>query len=149
MTAHVGSVDHGTLGSTHLHGLADLQVRQVLGDVTLRVGLNQKIEVTGILVGRDGGVGAHDFLGLAVDGGGEGDVLADGETQNIGGTGEGETVDGDIVGDVVLFLEDKVLELVGDEDLSGFCGLLISVYLHVRIHMNFGLNATYCYHPRA
>lgn len=114
MTAHVGSVDHGTLGTAHLHGLADLQVRQVLGDVTLRVGLNQEVEVTGILVGGDGGVGAHDFFGLAFDGGGQGDVLADGETQDIGGTGKGETVDSDVVGDFVLFLKDEVLELVGD-----------------------------------
>lgn len=76
-------------------------------------------------------------------------MLADGETQDIGGTGKGETVDGDVVGDFVLFLEDKVLELVGDEDLSGLCDLSVSVYSHVRIHMNPGLNATYCYHPRA
>jgi hypothetical protein len=40
-------------------------------------------------------------------------VLANGETKDIGGTGQGETIDGDIVGDLVLLLENKVLELSG------------------------------------
>lgn len=126
---HVGRVDHGTLGPAHLHGLAHLQVGQVLGDVTLGVGLDEQIEVAGILVGGDGGVGAQDFLGLALDDGGEGDVLADGQTQDIGGTGEREAVDGDIVGDLVLFLEDEILEFVGVEDFPGLCSRFSDQYI--------------------
>ena len=119
VTAHVGGVDHGTLGTAHLHGVTDLQGGQVLGDVTLGVSLDEEVKVTGIFVGGNRSVGAQNLLGLAVDVGGERDVLTDGETQDIGWTGESKTVDADIVGDFVLFLEDKVLELVGDEDLSG------------------------------
>lgn len=119
VTAHVGSVDHGTLGAAHLHGLTHLQGGQVLGDVTLGVSLDEEVKVTGIFVGGNRSVGAQNLLGLAVDVGGERDVLTDGQTQDIGGTGERETVDADIVGDFLLFLEDKVLELIGDEDLSG------------------------------
>jgi hypothetical protein len=40
VTAHVGGVDHGALGTPDLHGVADLEVGQILGDVTLRVGLD-------------------------------------------------------------------------------------------------------------
>ena len=130
VTAHVGGVDHGTLGTAHLHGVTDLQGGQVLGDVTLGVRLHEEVKVTGIFVGGDRSVGAQDLLGLTVDVGGERDVLTDGETEDIGGTGEGETVDADVVGDVGFFLEDEVLELVGDEDLSGLCDLsVISVVL--------------------
>jgi hypothetical protein len=113
VAAHVGGVDHGALGTTDLHGVADLETGQVLGDVTLGVGLDQQVEVASLVVGRDGGVGADNLLGLAGDGRGEGDVLANGETKDIGGTGQGETIDGDIVGDLVLLLENKVLELSG------------------------------------
>jgi hypothetical protein len=102
--AHVGSVDHGTLGTAHLHGIADLEGGQVLGDVTLGVGLDEEVEVADFIVGGDGSVGADDLLGLAVNGSGERDVLADGQAEDIGGTGQSEAVDGDVVGDVVLLL---------------------------------------------
>jgi ribosomal protein S12 len=46
-------------------------------------------------------------------------VLADGQTQDVGGAGQGKTVDADIVGDLVLLLENKVLELGGIQDLPG------------------------------
>lgn len=111
VAAHVGSVDHGTFGTTDLHGLANLQLGQVLGDVTLGVGLDQQVKVSGFMVGGDGGVRADDFLGLAGNGGGEGDVLTDGQTEDIGGTGQREAVDGDVVRDLGLLLEDEFLEL--------------------------------------
>lgn len=118
VTAHVGSVDHGTLGAADLHGLADLESGQVLGDVTLGVSLDEQVEVTGLIVGGDRGVGADNLLGLALNGGGEGDVLTDGETEDISGTGQRKAVDGDIVGDVVDLLQLEVLELGRDQDLA-------------------------------
>ena len=118
VTAHVGGVDHSALGTAHLQGVADLEGGEILGDVALRIGLDKEIKVAGLVVGGDGGVGADDLLGLTLDGRGERDVLTDGETEDIGGAGQCEPVDGDIVGDIGLLLQDKVLELTGVEDLS-------------------------------
>lgn len=39
-----------------------------------------------------GRVGANDFLGLPGEHGANGEVLADGEAEDVGGTGEGEAV---------------------------------------------------------
>lgn len=64
----------------------------MLGDVAGGVGLDEEIEVALVLIGGDGRVGADDFFGLAGDGGGEGNVLADGEAEDIGGIGELEAV---------------------------------------------------------
>lgn len=46
-------------------------------------------------------------------------MLADGEAEDIGGLGQGETVDCGIVGDDCLFLENEVLELHWFEDFAG------------------------------
>lgn len=119
--AHVGRVHHGTLGAAHLHGLSDLQLGQVLGDVALGVGLDEQVEVAGFIVRGDGSVRADNLLGLAGDGGGKRDVLADGEAQDVGGARQGEAVDGDIVGDLVLLLEDEFLELGRVQDLARLC----------------------------
>lgn len=121
VTAHVGGVDHGALGAADLHVVTDLQVGKILGDVTLGVSLDEQIEVSSLIVGGDGGVRANNLLRLTGDSSGERDVLTDGEAEDIGGTGEGETVDGDIVGDLVLLLEDEVLELSGVQDLARLC----------------------------
>lgn len=121
MAAHVGGVDHGTLGAADLHVVADLQFGKILGDVTLGVSLDEEIEVAGLIVGGDGGVRANNLLRLTGDSSGERDVLADGEAEDIGGAGEGETVDGDVVRDLVLLLQDEVLELGGVQDLARLC----------------------------
>jgi hypothetical protein len=121
VTAHVGSVDHGTLGATDLHGLANLQGGQVLGDVTLGVGLDQEVEVAGLIVGRNGSVRADNLLGLAGDGSRQGDVLTDGQAEDISRTGQGEAVDGDVVGDLRDLLEDEFLELSRVQDLARLC----------------------------
>jgi len=118
VAAHIGGVDHGTLRTAHLHSLADLELGQVLGDVALGVSLDQEVKVAGLVVGGDGGVRPDHLLGLTGDGGGEGDVLADGQTQDIGRPGQSETVDADIVGDLVLLLENEVLEFGGVQDLA-------------------------------
>ena len=121
VTAHVGGVDHGTLRAANLHGLANLKGGQVLGDVTLGVGLDKQVEVAGLVVGGDRGVGANDLLRLTVNGSGEGDVLTDGKTQDVGGTRQGKAVDGNIVGDVVDLLQHEILELCGLQDLARLC----------------------------
>ena len=86
----VGCVDHGALGAAHLDRLADLHGSDMLGDVTGRVRLDEEVDVAVVFVGGDGRVRADDFF--AADGGGEGDVLADGEAEDIGRAGEGKTV---------------------------------------------------------
>lgn len=120
VTAHVRGVHHGTLGAAHLHVVADLQGGQVLGNVTLRVGLDEEIKVSSLIVGGDGGVRAHNLLGLAFNGSGERDVLTDGQTQDVGGARQGKAIDSDVVRDLILLLQDKVLELGRVQDLSGF-----------------------------
>jgi hypothetical protein len=47
-----------------------------------------------VFVRGDGSVRADDFFGLAFDGGAEGDVLADGEAEDVGGLGELKSVAG-------------------------------------------------------
>jgi hypothetical protein len=62
----------------------------MLGDVSGGVGLDEEVDVAVVFVGGDGGVRADDFL--AVDGSGEGDVLADGEAEDVGRAGKGKTI---------------------------------------------------------
>lgn len=83
----------------------------MLGDVAGRVRLDEQVEVALVLVGGDGRVAAHDFLGLAGDGGAERDVLADGEAEDVRGARELEAVDGRVVREDRLLRELKVLEL--------------------------------------
>ena len=67
----------------------------MLGDVALRVGLDEEVEVSRLVVAGDGGVRADDFLGAAVGlgkGGADGDVLADGESENAVARGKLEPV---------------------------------------------------------
>lgn len=71
----------------------------MLGDVAGGVGFDQEVEVAGLVVAGDGGVRADDFFfdGVAVfvgygEGGGDGDVLADGEAEDGFGVGEVEAV---------------------------------------------------------
>ena len=106
--------------------------------------------MTAVKVRRNGGIGADDIL--AVDGGGDGDVLTDWETEDVICPGEGETVAGalvsvwkgwkfiskginphsDIVRDRGPLDELKVLELIGLEDCSCFCGFGKSANLAFR-----------------
>lgn len=95
VTDHVGSVDESALGALDADSLANGKTGHVLGDVTGRVGLDEEIEVAGLVVTRDGGVGADDFLGGAIglgEMGADRDVLADGEAEDIGWVGESEAV---------------------------------------------------------
>lgn len=97
MTDHVGSVDHSALGAADSDGLADDQRGHVFGDVAGGVGFDEQVEVAGLVVAGDWGVGADDFfvgvVGLR-EGGGDGDVLANREAEDGGWGGEFEAVAG-------------------------------------------------------
>jgi hypothetical protein len=89
---HVGCVDHCALGALDLHLVADLEVCDILRDVAGGVGLDQEIEEALVVVGGGGSVRTDDLLGLAFDVGGEGDMLTDGETEDVALFRELETV---------------------------------------------------------
>lgn len=92
---HVGRVGEGALGPAHANRLAHGERRKVLADVTRGVRLDEQIEVPGLLIAGDGRVRAHNFLVFAAglgQHGADGDVLADGEAEDVGWAGEGEAV---------------------------------------------------------
>jgi len=127
---HVGSVDHGTLGALDLHLVADVESCQVTADVAGRVALDEQVEVAGVDIGGDGGVGTDDlFVGhglglgvLDVEVGGDGDVLANGQAEDAVRGGQGEAVDGGVVGEDGLFGERELLEDGWVKDLLLLCG---------------------------
>ena len=126
--AHVGRVDHGALGALDAHGVADLELRDVLADVALRVGFDHEVEVAWVLfVGGDGRVAADNLF--AVDYGGERHVLADGEADDVGGVGQAEAVDGDVVGGRGLLRQGEVLVDIGFEDLASRDGACVCGWL--------------------
>jgi hypothetical protein len=84
----------------------------MFGDVAGRVRFDEEVEIALVFVRGDGSVGSDDFLGLAGDGGGKGNVLADGEAENVGGVGELEAVDGRIVRENRLLFQLELLELI-------------------------------------
>lgn len=82
---HVGRVHEGALGALDADRLADPESGHVLGDVALRVRLDEEIEVARLLVARDGRVRADNLLLGAVgllESGADRDVLADGEAED-------------------------------------------------------------------
>ena len=95
MTDHVGFVYHSSFWTAHLYGLSDDERGHVFGDVAGGVGFYKQVEVAGVVVAGDGRVGADDLFGGAVglgEHGGDGDVLADRETEDCGWGGELEAV---------------------------------------------------------
>lgn len=98
VTHHVGLVGEGALGPAHADRLAHGEGREVLADVARGVRLDEEVKVARLLVARDGRVRAHDFLVLTVglgQHGADGDVLADGEAEDVGRAGQGEAVAGE------------------------------------------------------
>lgn len=123
----------------------------MLGDVAGRVGLDEQVDVAAVLVGRDGRVGADDFLGLTWESGRDRDVLADGKAEDVGWAREGEAVaasnwwlasndllflrpedrilgpiegmciHGSVMRENSLLSEREFLESIGFEHLAGFC----------------------------
>lgn len=99
MSDHVGCVDHGSLGTLDLDCLSNDERRHVLRDITGRVGLDEEVEVAGLVITRNRGVGSDDFFLGAVwlgKGGSDGDVLTDWETKNGGCRWETESVAGSV-----------------------------------------------------
>jgi hypothetical protein len=110
---HVGGVNEGALGATDLDGLANDERSHVLGDVALRVRLDQEVDVAGLVVTRDGGVRANNLLDRAIGLGARStnrDVLTDRKTENMLGAGKLEAVNGDVVRHNGLLFELEVLE---------------------------------------
>jgi len=127
---HVGSVDHSALGALDLHLVADVEGCQVTADVASRVALDEQVKVAWVDIGRDRGVGTDDlFVGdslslwvLDVEVGSDRDVLANGQTEDAVRGGQGEAVDGGVVGEDGLFGERELLEDGRVKDLLLLCG---------------------------
>ena len=93
MSAHVGRVDHGALGTANFHRVADLERVHVLGDSAGRVRLDHEVEIAFVLfVGGYRGVRPNDLLVFPFDIGCERYMLSDGQTQDIGFFGKGKAV---------------------------------------------------------
>lgn len=102
-------VDKVALGAPHLHSVTNGQLRHVLGDVSLGVGLDENVEVALVVqVGRGGGVGTQHLLASNV--GRKRHVLSDGQTQHVGGSGQAKSIDGRIVREHRLLDERELLE---------------------------------------
>lgn len=86
----VGGISELAPGTLDTDGVANLESREMPGDVTFFVRLDEEFKVATVVVGRDGGVGPHNIL--AVDLGRDGNVLANGEAENIVGVGQAEAV---------------------------------------------------------
>lgn len=91
----------------------------MLGDVSGWVALDEQIEEPRLVVAGDWSVGADNLLldGSAIckglwQRGGDGDVLADWETEDGGWSWERETVDGGVVRQNGLLRKLEVLELL-------------------------------------
>lgn len=101
----------------------------MFADVASGVGLDEDIEVAGSSVVGNGGVGTEnllvgDDLSLGVldgQGGSQGDVLADGQTEDGGGARETEAVDGSVVREDNLVGQGELLESGGIEDFLDLC----------------------------
>lgn len=94
----VGPVYKSALGAPNADGLADGKGGHVLGNVAGGVRLDEQVEVAGLVIARDRGVRADDFLGGAVwlgERGADGDVLAYGEAEGGGRGREKKAVAGD------------------------------------------------------
>lgn len=104
-------------------------------DVTGWVALNEQVEVAGVDVGGNWGVRSDDLfvcddlcLGvLDVEVGGEGDVLANGQAEDVVRGGQGEAVDGGVVGEDGLLGERELLEDGRVKDLLLLCSVLVLV----------------------
>ena len=92
---HVRRVDEGALGALDADRLADSQAGHVLADIARGVGLDQEVEVAGLMVAADRRVGAHNLLGAAIglcNRSANRDMLADGKAEDRARRGEAEAV---------------------------------------------------------
>lgn len=92
---HVRRIDESALGATNANCLADYERGHVLGDVALRIGLDQEVDESRLVVTGNRGVRSNDFLDSSIrlrKVGANGDVLADGKTKDVLLRGELESV---------------------------------------------------------
>jgi hypothetical protein len=92
---HVGGVDESALGAANANCLADQERGHVLGDVALRIRLDQEVDESRLVVAGNRGIRSDDFLDGSIrlrKVGANGDVLADGKTQDVLLRGELESV---------------------------------------------------------
>lgn len=95
VTDHVGSIDECALGALDTKSLPNLEGRHMLRDVAGGVGFDEQVEITRLVVTRDGSVGSHNLLGSAIRLGqfsANGNVLADGQSEDGVGSRKSETV---------------------------------------------------------
>lgn len=90
MSDHIGSVNHCSFGTADLDGLADGHGGHVFGDVSRWVGFYEKVEIAGLVVARDGSIGANDFFAFNVSG--DRNMLADWKTEDRVWFREGKAV---------------------------------------------------------
>lgn len=92
MSHHVRRIDHGSLGPLDLNSLSNLEGGHVFGDVASWIAFQEQVEVARILIRRNRSIGTYHLFGLTGNCGSDGDVLANGKTQDIRGVGKFETV---------------------------------------------------------
>lgn len=66
MANHIWAVDHGSLRTSDFDTLSHDQGRHVFRDVAGGVRLDQEIEEPWLVVSRDGGIGSHNLLRVAI-----------------------------------------------------------------------------------
>ena len=64
----------------------------MLRDVALGIRLDHEVDEAWVLIGGDGGIGAHNFLGLSFNIRSYRYMLANGQTEDVVWSREGETV---------------------------------------------------------
>lgn len=104
-------VAHLTLWSLDLNLLANLESIEVFGNVAVWVRLDDEVKETQVVIGRGGGVGSLDVL--SVDFGLDGNVLADGQSQDGSRFGKTEAVEGGVVADLLALDEVEPLPDLG------------------------------------
>lgn len=112
-------VAHLALWTLDLDWLSDFESIEDFGNVTVWVRLDDQIKETQVVVGRSRRVGTLDIL--AVNLGLNGNVLADGKTEDGVGLGQTETVEGSVVGDFFAFDEVEILPYFGIQDWLWLC----------------------------
>lgn len=119
----VGAVDELTLGALDADVVSDLELAEVLRNVAFLVGLDNQVKVSEIINAGGGGVAASDILALNL--GGNRDVLPSGKAKGVLGVGEGESIESSVGRDDDLLLKGELLPCVGVED--GFTTVMLGL----------------------
>lgn len=114
---HVGLVLETALGALDLDGLVERKIVEVSGNVTLGVGLDQKLKMALVVFIGNGSVGSGDLLTVNV--GTDGNVLANWETKPVSSTGKAKPVNVGVGRNRNLVHERKLGVVLRVEDLFG------------------------------